>query len=82
MQGADWHLRIGQREARETLEVISTHPLADQLLDLDKIRAAIDHWPTGKWNSYAVFRKYRDGLVGALTTGIFLTGFEEICGRS
>lgn len=75
MQGTDWHLRIDQQKARDVLEGIAPNPLVQELLDLPKLRRAIDDWPTGDWNHYRVFLKYRDRLTGALATGIFLTRF-------
>lgn len=82
MQGADWHLRVSQQEAHQVFETISANAEVDELLDLPKLSAAIDAWPTGDWNSYRVFRTYRDGVIGALALGIFLVRFNEICRRS
>ena len=76
MQGADWHLRISQQDARDVFENISACGTVTELLDLSKLRAAIESWPTGAWNSYPVFRKYRDGVTGALVTGLFLKRFD------
>lgn len=81
MQGTDWHLRISQQKAQEVLETISAESVVGELIDLARLRAAIDAWPSGDWNSYPVFRTYRDGVTGALATGIFLSLFHSICGR-
>ena len=82
LQGTDWHLRISQQMAREVLERIGPHPLVGDLLDLAKLRAAIEKWPSGDWNSYPILRKYRDGVTGALATGLFLICFGANCGRA
>ena len=77
MQGTDWYLRITPQQARDVLESVSAHPLVQDLLDLPKLTSAIDHWPTGDWNSYRSILLYRDSLMNALACGIFITTFDQ-----
>ncbi|HEX8840821.1 MAG TPA: asparagine synthase-related protein, partial [Sphingomicrobium sp.] len=76
-QGADWFERISKAEAQALLEEIAGSSAATELLDLQRMRAAIDSWPSA---GAADFRRqilYRTRLLAALSTGVFLQEFES-----
>jgi asparagine synthase (glutamine-hydrolysing) len=77
LQGADWAMRFTQENAYELLEEISPNPVASDLFDLDRIRRAIDRWPTADWNQQSVLGEYRLCLIGALSTAMFALVYEE-----
>jgi asparagine synthase (glutamine-hydrolysing) len=76
-QGADWHLRFTKSDALALLEEVSASR-ASELLDFDKMRAAIERWPTGGWAEPGTMEIYRSSLPAALATGVFLQEFESL----
>ena len=72
LQGADWHLRISQGEARNALEEIAGNAMVRELLDVEKMSRAIDSWPSANFNELFQTVTYRNGLVNALLAGIFV----------
>jgi asparagine synthase (glutamine-hydrolysing) len=77
-QGADWYERWGPGEALQLLEEITSSRAANELLDLDKMRAAIEGWPCGGWAESRQIMIYRTRLPMALVTGVFLQEFEAL----
>jgi asparagine synthase (glutamine-hydrolysing) len=77
-QGADWYERFTEADARRLLEEISSSSAAAELLDLPKIRSAIDGWPTGGWADSRTTVIYRTRVPIALITGVFLQEFESL----
>jgi asparagine synthase (glutamine-hydrolysing) len=73
LQAIDWH--EGMTKAREALRQEVTRleqvPLAADVLDLAKMRAAIEDWPED-WNSETVVARYRMGLLRGVASGHFL----------
>lgn len=74
-QAADWYERLTQADARLLLEQVEANGEAAEILDLDKLRAAIDHWPTNGWAQARTIALYRVRLPIALLTGVFLQEF-------
>ena len=75
LQGADWYERVDKRQAMEiTEELASCHP-ASQLLDISRIRAAIEHWPEQGTADPRTTVLYRMRLLIALATGAFIQEF-------
>ncbi len=75
-QGADWHERLNREQAHGLLEEISTSHGACELLDLAKMRRAIDAWPLSGGSDLQLRALFRTGLLNALSTGTFLQEFE------
>ena len=76
-QGADWYLHFHQSDAHEVLEEIEPHPAVRDLLDIKRMKRAIEAWPDRDWNSERHLATYSFNLLGALATGIFLTQFSD-----
>jgi len=77
-QGADWYERFGSVEALQLLEEISSSRAAKELLDMDKMRSAIERWPSAGWADSRQIMIYRTRLPIALVTGVFLQEFEAL----
>lgn len=77
MQGSDWHLRVNAGTARQVLEQISPHSMVQEILDLPRLESAITAWPQADFNSYRTMAVYRNALISALATGIFIDAFER-----
>ena len=75
-QGADWYERLTKADALAVLEEISASHATTELLDLKKIHAAIDRWPTGGWAEPRTVQIYRTRIPVALAAGVFLQEFE------
>ncbi|MDB5673415.1 MAG: asparagine synthase [Sphingomonas bacterium] len=71
-QGADWHIALArvQNDARDEVERIASSEAAP-FLDLPRLEALIDHWPTTDtaWESQA--SDYRRALLRGLSAGHF-----------
>lgn len=76
-QGADWFERISKGQALALVEEISTSPAASELLDLHKMRQAIESWPSAGAADLNRQIVYRTRLLAALSTGVFLQEFES-----
>ena len=72
LQSADWYLHFHQSDAWKVLEEIEPHPGVRDLLDLQRIRHAIEAWPNRDRDCRINAAMYRNGLMSALATGIFL----------
>ena len=77
LQSADWAMRFTQAEAIALLEEISASPTAHELLDVDRMRHAIDRWPTEQWNRPVPHFTYRVALMSALAAGMFALVHEQ-----
>ena len=71
LQAADWAVQFTREEAGSMLEEISASSTAQELLDLPRMREAINRWPERDWNQLGVTTEYRVALVGALAVGMF-----------
>jgi asparagine synthase (glutamine-hydrolysing) len=77
LQAADWPMRFTQADAFEMLREISENATANEILDLARMRQAIDRWPTQDWNQLSVLGEYRLSLIGALAAGMFALVHEQ-----
>lgn len=75
-QGADWYERFDKTEANALVEEIAPCAAVGELLDLGKIRAAIERWPTAGWGDPKIRGMYRTRLLTALSAGVFIQEFE------
>lgn len=77
-QAADWH--EGWTQSREAmadeLERLAASPMAARVLDLPRLRALIDRWPTDGWQSPTVQRSYRFALGRGIAVGRFIRRME------
>ena len=73
-QGVDWH--EGATAGRATLAQVLTQMEADDVaqrtLDLPRLRAWVDNWPSGGWEREEVRLPYRMTLLRAVSLGDFL----------
>jgi asparagine synthase (glutamine-hydrolysing) len=76
-QGADWYGRMDQAEARTMFEEVSASRLAGELLDLGRIRRAIESWPSFGDTSPGELFGFGRHLTNALADGLFLAEFER-----
>ena len=76
LQGADWFLHFRAAEAQEVLEEIAPHAAVRDLLDIPRMKRAIEAWPDRDWNSEHHVATYGE-LMSALAAGIFLTQFSS-----
>ena len=74
LQAADWHSGFAdpKRELGGVVERLAGCRETARLLDIPRLRQAIDHWPAGGWNEAGVTRLYRHELLRALSNGDFL----------
>jgi asparagine synthase (glutamine-hydrolysing) len=77
-QGADWYRRVEVPQALAIVEELGASPAASDLLDLDKMQRAIRSWPAQGTHDPRVRVVYRNRLLGALSTGVFLQEFEAV----
>jgi hypothetical protein len=75
LQGADWYERVDKAQARNILEELAACHAAAQLLDIDRLRAAIEHWPEQGTADPRTTVLYRMRLLMALATGAFIQEF-------
>lgn len=74
LQAADWHSGFAnpKGELGGMVERLAGCRETARLLDIPRLRQAIDHWPAGGWNEAGVTRLYRHELLRALSNGDFL----------
>jgi asparagine synthase (glutamine-hydrolysing) len=77
LQGADWFERFDRVQAHEIVEELASCNPASDLLDIGRIRAAIDHWPANGTADPRTTVLYRMRLLIALATGAFIQEFAE-----
>jgi asparagine synthase (glutamine-hydrolysing) len=76
-QAADWLERLDKPEALALIEEISTSHAAQQLLDFDRMKAAVESWPGADPASLASRTIYRRRFTLALAIGVFLQEYEQ-----
>jgi asparagine synthase (glutamine-hydrolysing) len=74
MTGADWHERLTtvREHIAAELDRLSECPAAARTIDLPRMRALVDNWPSGGWEHPHVERPYRGALLLAISAGHFL----------
>jgi asparagine synthase (glutamine-hydrolysing) len=76
LQSADWAIRLGQADAFALLEEISSSRAARDLLDLGRMRKAIERWPTSNWNELSIAQEFRLALLDAMAVGMFAAAYD------
>lgn len=75
LQSADWAMRLSQADAFALLEEMSASQVADHILDLERMRKAIERWPTRNWNDPSVTQEFRLALLDAIGVGMFAVAY-------
>ena len=76
-QGADWYARLRRTDALNILDEIAASHTASELLDVAKMRQAIDDWPSPERNGYATVFTFGRTLTDALASGKFIADIER-----
>jgi asparagine synthase (glutamine-hydrolysing) len=74
VQGADWHegATAGRSTLAQLVTQIEADPMARRMLDLPRLRALVDDWPSGAWDREEVRGPYRMALLRGVSLGHFL----------
>jgi asparagine synthase (glutamine-hydrolysing) len=74
-QGVDWHeaATAGRSTLAQVLTQMEGDVTAQRTLDLPRLRALADNWPSGGWEREDVTARYRMTLLRAVSLGDFLT---------
>jgi asparagine synthase (glutamine-hydrolysing) len=78
LQGADWYEQIRKSEVDELLEEVRTSDCVQRLIDLNRVRSAVQNWPESDWGSLRVTAIYRRALTLTLSTAVFIHEFEKV----
>jgi asparagine synthase (glutamine-hydrolysing) len=73
-QGADWHQGLGRDLAgiARLLDAIAADETASRLIDVERLRRSVSHWPSGGWDDPRIVGEYRIALLKGLTAGHFI----------
>jgi asparagine synthase (glutamine-hydrolysing) len=73
-QALDWHeaMTASRDRLREEVSRLEQVPEAVRALNLERMRALVDDWPTGDWNGRHVRFNYRMALLRGVVSGHFL----------
>lgn len=75
-QGADWYSRLRQADALRLLDEIAASHSACELLDIPKLRQAIDEWPHPQKDGYETVFAFGRNLTDTLAVGKFISDVE------
>lgn len=78
LQGADWGARFTRSDALSIFEEVSASRIAGELFDLQRMREAIERWPSRDWNEPALLQEYPNALIPALAVGLFAKAYERV----
>lgn len=78
LQSPDWYEKLGQRREILASEVaeLSSSPLVQRAIDLDRLKQAIKTWPTTGWETEAVIDEYHLALTRGIAGARFLRWLE------
>jgi asparagine synthase (glutamine-hydrolysing) len=79
LQAPDWYEKLESRRGELSRQVagLSQSPLASRVIDLERLKRAIDNWPNGGWHRPDVFQEYNLALTRGVAGGQFLRWFEQ-----
>lgn len=79
LQAADWYERLERKRNNLDREVtqISQSPLANRIIDVERLQRAIKNWPSGNWHARETFCEYNLALRRGLAHGHFLRWIES-----
>jgi asparagine synthase (glutamine-hydrolysing) len=77
-QSADWYISLQAVRGRMAAEVerLRTSPLASRMLDLTRMQALIENWPTSGYESMDVKRTHHIALTRGFSVGRFLMQYD------
>jgi asparagine synthase (glutamine-hydrolysing) len=77
-QGADWFERIDRGEALDLVDSLESSSGCVELLNLAKMRLAFCNWPSDGSAAVGTSTLYRQRLLTALSTGVFIQWVESL----
>ena len=82
MQAADWYEHADLSELRALIELASSSPIANELIDFDRLRLAVEEWPTEGFERMDVIQKFVGAVPTTVATALFIQHFERIAGTA
>jgi asparagine synthase (glutamine-hydrolysing) len=82
MQAADWYEHADLSELRALIEVASSSPIANELIDFDRLRLAVEEWPTEGFERMDVIQKFVGAVPTTVATALFIQHFERMAGTA
>ncbi|MDQ3077275.1 MAG: asparagine synthase-related protein [Pseudomonadota bacterium] len=76
-QGSDWNARFAPAHAHALIDEIAASAGASDLLDIGKLRNAVERWPQSTTSSYETMHAFGRNLIGALSAGYFIAQVER-----
>ena len=78
LQAADWYLTMGARrqEMLDELALIRLSPMANRLLDLDRLQYLLENWPTSGFETQEVIYSWHLALSRGISAGHFIRQYE------
>jgi asparagine synthase (glutamine-hydrolysing) len=76
-QAADWFEHINKADLLALVEEIEPNGTVRELIDVPRVRTAIDQWPAGGFHKFEVFHPLGGELPTALATGYFVLQAEK-----
>jgi asparagine synthase (glutamine-hydrolysing) len=78
LQSADWFLVMGARlqQMKAELALIRTSPMANRLLDLDRLGNLLENWPTQGFERAEIADSWHYALSRGIAAGQFIRQFE------
>jgi asparagine synthase (glutamine-hydrolysing) len=82
LQAADWYEKLERKRSSLGCEVaqISRSPLASRIIDVERLKRAVQNWPSGNWYRLETYREYNLALRRGLAHGHFLRWIESANG--
>jgi asparagine synthase (glutamine-hydrolysing) len=73
-QGADWHVQMAATRGDVAAELDSFVRCAgaNAIIDVERLKVALDDWPEGGWHDEAIIRLYRHAMLRGVAAGHFL----------
>ena len=78
LQAADWYMTMSARrpELLSELALIRLSPMANRLLDLDRLQRMLEHWPVSGLETQEVSHSWHLALSRGIAAGHFIRQFE------
>ena len=73
-QAADWHegLEAARADLETELRRLSADASARRVIDVDRLSAAVEDWPTGGWRRREIEARYQFALLRGVSAGFFM----------
>lgn len=83
VQGTDWHIEATRAKPlmMREIETLEASPSVREFLDLAKLRALAENWPSDGWNTKEVNIAYRIAFLRAISAGRFIRDTEQQASR-